>query len=188
MKSVKVYVGEDKKLHFVDSSGADTVIPFSSVPSSESAPDSLSLNWSIGGNTGWVERAQTSSGTWNHNTTSDRFYVYKNLGLYKLVSISISCQAGAETQDGGSASSSGTIYLDKVNIDAGTATNFWTKSIRNGNTYNAETYVLQDSDFESFDGFKLRSSINYNASAGWGTYSQATANYSFGVVGNYEKV
>ena len=27
MKSVKVYVGEDKKLHFVDSSGADTVIP-----------------------------------------------------------------------------------------------------------------------------------------------------------------
>ena len=31
LKSVKTYVGEDGKLHFVDSEGADTVLPFSSM-------------------------------------------------------------------------------------------------------------------------------------------------------------
>lgn len=30
LTNVRTYVGEDEKLHFVDSTGADTVIPFNS--------------------------------------------------------------------------------------------------------------------------------------------------------------
>ena len=35
LKKVNVYVGEDKKLHFTDSEGADSVIPFNAMASGE---------------------------------------------------------------------------------------------------------------------------------------------------------
>lgn len=160
----------------------------STLPSSDSAESSLTINYNISGNTGWVQRAQSSDGTWNHSKNTDKFYLYKNLAIYKITSIDFSFSCGAAVQDGGSASCNGNLYIDKLNSDTSTSIQIWQQYINSEGTKSGSyTYTITNEDFSKYNMLRIRASVGYSASAGWNTYSQVSTSYSFGAVAHYQK-
>lgn len=175
---------------YVPSNGADAVTKKlgNELPGSSGAPDTLTISMDIGCTTGWVERAKSENGTWQKDEKTEKYYVYKNLALYKLESVSATYYCGAAVQGGGNASCKGTIYLDKYYSETKDKAPIFEKALNSAEKTNGDyEYVLTDEDFSNYDCLNLRSSVSYSASAGWGTYDQVSTSYTFRINMIYKK-
>lgn len=175
---------------YVPSNGADAVTKKlgNELPGSSGAPDTLTISMDIGCTTGWVERAKSANGTWQKDEKTEKYYVYKNLALYKLESVSATYYCGAAIQSGGSASCSGFIYLDKYYSETKDKASIFEKRLSTDEKTNGNfEYILTDEDFQSYDCLNLKSNVSYNANAGWDTYSQVSTSYTFRINMIYKK-
>ena len=126
------------------------------------------------------------SGTWKPSKNTDATYVYKNLALYKLTSITISYGSGASTQGGGSASCSGTLYLYGVN-GSSSLIQKWAKGVGNSSS-GSYTYTITNDDYKTYQYYQIKGVVDYSASPGGLDYSQSQTSYWCTATATYQKL
>lgn len=106
LTNINTYVGKDKKLHFVDSSGADTVLPFNSYDDGRiqgrndviGSPNSYGLYTKAQYD---ANKVTYKSGNYNTGLNGETWRSTSfNTGFSKIIALQIRCWDGVDDDDG----------------------------------------------------------------------------------------